>query len=636
MILIIFIFVITPFCVLHLSFNRMEKFILLDHYGSARHGLCIEIFGLSIYKIIALEAGLQYYNDSHINQLFSSYTDQVVSCSSMFIHGTNNDGMSKFSSKIEKLHIKDKCEAQNGDLNYYECMSFQRAISSFIVLSKGIVIDGFNVSFNSPKFNELFHVLTIDIDDMNRESRSLMNEMISKTKNKSLAVSIVLLTIATILDIILFIYDIIYISKLTNRMNTALLLIRHLPPPAVVECKAILDILLVETEDHKDQTQTSVNDVIFNSITSPVLLIGEGNIIEKVNTSFCNSFDIQTEKIVGYNLNFFIPENENDQNSIDLYEMITQIQEGELNQDSFSLVTKCNSCKQDENHNDVMITVNVTVFAVIDDDLIDGFVIFIDDKSRTANIENQLAEAKKVVDDLIGQLIPPSFIDAFKNEGNMFSYIIPNSIVVVIHIKDMQSLIEGNWEKFNNLILETENVAKLNPPFFFLETVYDIISFVGGLVTSMEMKDLASISLEFARSLIKTLDTQIPLKNDGKRFSVSIASGGPLVAGFFNSVDVPSEEINKNANSLNSTNNSINAGNVENDFNILKLENIPIFGVLGKLLIEAMKIAVCANSDDIIVSKETQILLENDKSILFNEGIIVDGKQTYIISPNND
>lgn len=656
MTLIIFVFVIVSYCVLHVSFNKLKNLILLDHYGSTRHGLCTEIFSLTIYKIISISMGIEYFNSSLVTNYFLRYVDQITECSNVFIHGNENlNGMSSYSKSIERLHIEDKCEASYGDLNYYECMSFQRAISSFIVLAKETMTDNFGTALESRKFYELFHVLTSDVNVMNEQSRDLTKDIIKGTIKKSLTVSIVLLSIAAVFDIILFVCDFVYVNKLTLRMNTALLLIRHLPPPSVVETKGILDILLVENEDRKDQSETSVNDVIFNTITSPTILIGEGNIIEKVNSSFQDTFGLSSEKVVGRNLNFFIPPSDEDEGSLRLYDMLLKIQEGVVSDEPFSLVTKCVTSEEDEKDKDVMVTVKVTVFAVHDkDDFVNGFVILVDDKSRTANVEHQLSDVKKEVEQLISQLIPLNFNTIFRNEGNDFGYVIPSTFVVVVHVSGIEEFLEKNWNGYGEIISSLENEVKKNPPFIFLQTVYDVISFISGIIVDKEMGELASISHDFGRALVRVLNKKLP-RNKGKRFTVSIASGGPLIAGFFNSIDASSCRVsNNNSSSIsiqkfqshtnfssyNSTMNGFASSNnngtapLSDDSLISDLDTIPVFDVLGNLLVKAAKLAVNADSEDIIVSSDTRELLGNDKSIIFGDGPVIDGEKTYLIPSN--
>ncbi|OHT00976.1 hypothetical protein TRFO_32138 [Tritrichomonas foetus] len=595
LVLIILIFAGVSYNTLKNACNNLERFVLLNHYGSARHGQCAELFALVVYKLIGKNQVMNYMNFTHLENLFLKYTDELVANSNMFIHGEDNNGMSKYSDAITKAYIDDNCETVSENAEYFECMSFQRAISTFIISAKSLILDEVpGNGLSTEKFVNFFHIATCEIDELNTQSRNLTTNLIRSTQRVSLSVTISLLTLSIIFVIACIIIDIVFNNKLIRLLKTALLLIRHLPPPAVVESPQILSILLVQTDDF-DETQSNANEVIFNSISSPTILVGEGNIIEAVNKSFQLTYGFQTEQIVGHHLNNFIPQptseepdmSPEEQGAFHLYEKMNLIQLGEINDESFSYLTKCTS-----NEDEAML-VNVSVYTVKNKiDQIRGFVIIVEDKRRAIDAEEQLIEIKKNTELLMNQLIPRNFASIAEEKGSTFSFKIPSSFVIAVHINDIESVLERNWSDYDAIISALESDSYRNPPFFFLKTIYDVVIFIGGLFEEKEMKELASISIDFCISMMKSLNTRLKSASVAKRFSIAISCGGPLYAGLIH-------------------------------------EKNPIFDVSGSLLFETAKIAVGTLNEVIVLSKEARGYFQDD-SLSFKEGSVIDGIQTYV------
>ena len=565
--------------------NKLQQIILLSHFGASRHGQSAEVFALVVYNLIGTKFSRNYMNFDSLYELFMKYMNELTDNSNYFIHGENNNGMSKYDEVITNLHIDDSCESPLGDEYVsYKCLSFQRAISTFLIAARGMLLDELPENpLNTTKFLNFLHISVCEMNELNQKSRDRTTYLVHAAEDYSLKVTIALLTIAIILDIIAIIIDILFDNMLKRLLKTALLLIRHLPPPAIAESPQLLNILLVQTDRLNDHN-SNTNEVIFNSISVPVVLLGEGCIIEAINNSFQSTFGVHNEQVVGHHLSCLIPNpgseeidmTPEEQGAFHLYEKMNLILSQESDEDGFSYMTKLIS-----NEDETMI-VKVSVHIIKNkENVVSGFILIIEDLKQIINVEERLSDVKKNADYLMNQLIPRKFSSIIEEKGKKFSFVITQAFVVVVHINVVDAILEKGFEEYDALISLLESDAFKNPPFLYLKTVYDLICFVGGIFEEKEMKDLAYIALDLTTSIMKTLNSKLKPIIDEKRFSIAIACGGPLLGGIIHS---------KN----------------------------PIFDVSGDLITEASKIAMNASNEVISFSKDAREYI-TDEFILFQE-----------------
>lgn len=653
--LIILIFSIISYVFTSHTCNRYTEYILIYHYGSIRHGETSELLAIVVLKAVSSNASFPYFSDEYIRDRFTQSSNQLFEDSNKFIHGDNSNGISKYSDKITNLQVKDKCEILSSASSYYHCMSFQRAISLYVILGQNVMRTQFDESFRLNKLVDFLHIGTCEIDSMNQESRSLMLDLMKSNVSASKSLSVTLLTISIFLLLGLLLLDALIYIKMKYVLKTALLLIRHIPPPDIIESAELLNILLVleKKEYHK---RNNVYEVIFNTISSPIILVGDNGIIKMANKSFESVFQLRSEQMVGSNLTSFIPPPLADQNDLSieeqgtflLYEKLRQIQNNELKEETFSVITRCvssfktnhsiNDKSEEERH--LPIPVNLTVFTVRAQNQVIGFIFIIEDQARESKIQEQLREANRNVDVLMSQLIPreiASYIDSRLNSlDNDLSFSIPESFLVVVRIKNIDQYLKQNWDDFNNLIENLEFDAKENPPFIFIQTTYDLALFIGGIFGDIEMTELSSLTLSFVNVLTKTLDNKLQSK---KNYSIAIAAGGPLVAGVITSFLPAPSSIDPCyywAFSKPPNNNSKNGSFLQQTFESFHLETngprLPSLNMIGDLLRDAIQLTQFELSEPIITNASTFEYYRLNDSINYSRGPNYQDNPTYIIS----
>ncbi|OHT02528.1 hypothetical protein TRFO_30319 [Tritrichomonas foetus] len=568
----------------------VSNLIELSRFGSLRESLVTEIFtyvlmiGISIYEdnrylpytTTQSQIGLKNSYEAAVNLLNKYHF--------MFFQGYDGkEGIYTISSEIRDLHIVDKCNTDltKGEMHpFYACLALERLISTFQLYSLDFASNSTSAPLlNSTAFVNLQHMVSSELGNTLATSYQMVHNLIYNSSRNAVTVSVVLLVIALIIVLCNLIIDFYLEQTLLKSMKTTLILLRHLPPPVVAETQALIDILLVKKNEESEEI-FDPKQIIFNTTQSPIICIGDGFIIETINKAFRKAFNFSNEQLVGRKLTSLIEEpheHEGDksieeQGAFRMYEKMRMMLEHDEDM-RCTYPIQC-ICGDEE-----AVNTTVAVYPVHDKaNHINNFVLMIEDKRESSEIEAKLEAAKRESAMLLSQLIPREVASFLAGKGDDFAFAAKCVTIVAVQAVDALEFLNESNDKLDEIYFAIENIAHSHPPFVKVKTLYDTLFFVGGLFSNNgEDTSHANIAIEMVKEVKNELVTKIPDKVGKSRFGIAVITGGPLVC-------------------------------------FLAGEKHKSFEVIGELLDDALELLTAVPADSIILTESSKELL-NEQNI---------------------
>lgn len=614
------ILVAVAYAVLKSKAPYISDLIELLGYGAMRSSYLRETFSaLSIIK------SLMVYSDGSptlpIFKIPASFAIGFVMNLANFAnvyHGyffkgrDGKDGIESISKKIGDLHNKDSCNPPLSDEimhPLYECNSLDQLVSTLLLNTYSFLTS--EDTFSSSLFVNLIHLETAELYRKVTLSDELMTDLVHDTASNAEIVAIVLIVIALVLVLVNILISVIFEKSLMKNLKTALILIRHLPPPIVVETAKIVDILLVKKTQEAEELDDP-KQIVFNTTEAPIICVGDSFIIETINKAFKKSFNFSSEQLVGKKLTSLIDQpvelegekTPQEQGAFRMYEkMNLMIEQEEALKCNYPVLCVCGDEEE--------VKTTVDVYPVFDKSShISNFIVFIEDRKKTGKIKEKLDEVKNESSMIMNQLRPSDVVNFFANKDDDFVFSAKMVTVVTVQIVQAVDMLNDNGEKLCKIFAQIERIAKDHQPFIKVQSLYDTLFFVGGIFGQDDDYSHTKIALEFAKDVKNELSNAIPVNQDGApRFKIAILTGGPVICG------------------------------IEGD-------KYKYFEVIGNVIDDAIELQSAAPPDSIILAESTKSLMteekkeedknnnEDDQNNNSNEmvqGISVFNQNTYIL-----
>lgn len=588
--------------------------------GALRGAYCQRLLSILSYGLVAQKALVtsgytgrpptnykRHWNTSRIYDEFSKVYGNLQEANRFFQHGENNDGMVNHVKEISDLHAIDSCSNASATTEHdsYSCYGIDRGLSWYmnrvsemmISINQSSTNKPSNYTMNSTTYIDLFHYMDAHLPPLLTKCRVLTKDYLVGLIDKGRISAIIYGVISIVLAIFVHIFISLSISLQKNTIEGLLMLIRHLPPPVIAESKTIIDSLsLVKSEEV--EADLDPLQVVFNNVASPILCVGENNVIEAANTKFLKTYGVTINEIVGRRINSIIQmPNPNatemtieEQGAFHLIEkMGLMTNDVEVQNCSYNL----NLCVNNGNY----ILVQMIAYPVKNTNSKTNFVVVVNDTRQINATKTELEALEKTTDGLLNQLIPRTIAAFIAGRDTNFKFIGKKGTVVVVRLNHAFEMVQHSTESLDQIMTQLDAIASHNPPYMPIRTIGGSFFYIGGLFTSHDISGPPSIGIKLALAMKGFLDDSIPKEGDNdNRFQIAVMTGGPVICGL--------------------------AGKVQ-----------PQFEVTGPIIDQANTLLESAPSEGVIVlqSTRTDIDTNPESGIKFeHEGPQVFGQKTYM------
>ena len=567
--------------------QNIAEMIYLSGFGSARDAVSSELLGLlaafAMSRDMAVHSNILLFISQYLEPYYSELTGRLQQYHQYFFEGIGDmKGMGLRSSEIRDFHNTERCSTdlvQGQDHTYYSCLALDRLLSTYILYCDNFFEKAKNRDgerfLSTPQFMNLYHMKTHELYVYLGSSRQMMSSLIKdEISNNSTLVTVFLVISIILVAINLFFSFFIEITFMKS-LKTTLLLLKHLPPPAVAENPALVNILLVKTAK-KEEEFYDPKEIVFNNTQSPIICVGDSFVIETINRAFKKTYDFSNEQIVGKKLTSIIEKPPNDdkektieeQGQLRMYEKMQLMVEHDED-------LQCNYPINCINGTGNPVKTMVNAFPVHDrNNHVSNFILFIDNKKEITDVENQLEAAKNDSEKLMTQMIPQEVRSFMRDKGD--DYVFSTKIATLVSIK-IPGAIEL-LDSIDSIFSSIEIISHEHPPFIKVKTFYDTLVFAGGVFGDENDNSHAKIGVDFAKQLKAELPKLVPEKEGMVKFQIGLITGGPLVCG-------------------------INGEGKTKSFN-----------VIGKLIDDSLQLVSSAPPEKIIMMESIKALLSEETS----------------------
>lgn len=589
LIIIVVILMNVAFILLRNTLKNDVEYQKKQHSGALRLPMISELLSMGILEVINRHLLLEYADDSQTSNRIINLIS-VIQENNLFY----NEQIVQSHDNLYSLHFDQQCKN-----NSVKCIGLSQELDMFLTNSINFLNTSF--SLNSDEFIDLFYIGSSDLHHKLSKSIELDTGIQKDIINKGKLFTVLLIAISIALLLLIIILSIYFDNVLLKILKTALLLIRHIPPPVIAESLLLIQLLKRRPNKNRNQVR-NLAEIIFDSTSTPVIIVGDGFLIESVNSAFETTFGLTQEQLIGHSLENVIPKPESDelyysseeQGAYHLFEkMELAIRSGSNEPISYGTL-----CIHDENGIQDFISVKTTVYPVRENDTEQmdhlNFVCII--KPKSIQEQKQLQTVKNVCDALLNQLIPRDIAN-YTVGTNDFKFVTKNVTLIAVKVKNILELISSDMNHFAKIISVVENLAKRNPPFLMIKVVYDTIFVVGGLLHDSDIVLQSSSAVSLLFPLKELLNQLIPqnIENE-KRFAIGVVYGGPVLSG------------------------------------IVRKDN-PHFAVSGALFDEVSELCSACEDNGIIVSNDfkNSVVTSMDNVSFDRVGPFVNGQQTYLL-----
>ena len=526
-----------PYPIIINAIDNVADYQIKEHFGALRLPLCSELLATVMLKILHRNTPLSYmetqwldnnitllkslistYHENYINEIVSKYDLQNDIHYSSDFSCTGVNTMSANQSSTHSLL----------DNQHHICSGLSTMIPQF--LSMIDMANNNNYMFNSVDFIDLLHFASTELHNSLTNSIILDQQIQEKITEDGKLASVCLLAIAIILLVLAFIIILYFNNIHMYILKIAMILIRHIPPPALADSQQLISLLMKQKK--KDfKKPVSVYEIVFHHVSTPIICVGDGFLIESVNAAFANTFGLDHKMLVGHPLSFVIPTPDSgeinlsyeEQGAYHLFEKM-ELMQSNTSIESATYQTLC-IC-QDE-----YVSAKSTAYPVRDNSGdIANYVVFIEDRRKLIEEEKKLEGLKHICETLMNQLIPQDIAN-FTSGKRDFAFVTKKATLMAVKIHCLPDI---KIKRFGNIISKIEAITRKNPPFFIIKTIYNTLYLAGGLFQDGDIMLQTNAALSLAQSLKIKLAEMIRLNDSNnpekKRFGISISIGGPILS----------------------------------------------------------------------------------------------------------
>jgi len=575
----------------------VSSLIELSLHGSTRQTHVLNMISIVSFIIMSQKYSGGFLNASKAVQTSYNITVSDLKSSNLkFLHGSGNDGIYSKSDSIKNLHVKDKCQASSGGSmhSFYSCLGLERALSTFILLSDTIV-NGYKtgIDFQTNEYVNLLHFGTAELYVLLKESRTLMDQLILDKINSDVKTVYILIICSIAMVIAMFSAFSFLESAMKRTMKAILVLIRHLPPPVLAETTDIISALSLKNNSVEKLSNDPL-DVVFNNVSTPILCIGENNVIEAANKPFLSIFHISSGEVVGRRLNSIVPVPNVGEGQMSIEEQggLRLFEKMELMKDGLYEFDHCHYLVNLQCSDGVPIPVQATCYS-FQGRRNKNFVIFFEDTRELTSVQEELEQTERQVEALSAQLIPRAVSRFITGRERGFAFMSASSTVVAIRVPSIIDTAPGSLESVDKIFSQLDSLANKHHPMMPHKTIGDIAFFIGGLFNNDDPSEHAVAGINYALEAKSILNNLISKDKVKERFFVSVLTGGPLLCGLVGSTQLT-------------------------------------FEISGSLIDDAADLAEFAPIDTIIVSQATREAIKDAKIAFTHQGIPFRGNTTYL------
>jgi PAS domain-containing protein len=470
--------------------------------GSQRQPLCIELWSACAMVLLQNTHVLPFTPSNDLMTI----VEWLERYDAQFLDGLEE--ISETYGAVQSARSSEYCHSISCTGEIPHLTEF---IESILEISNG------TYTLKSPEFGSVTHLLFRYIDPAMSEIRALDRSICAGALSRAYIICVIFAVVSICTLLLAVAFDRYFCIIARERLRTALALVRHVPPPWISQTRPLVSFFLPQPPEEAPDSQ-SIAQLVASALATPTLCLGEGLIVEWMNPAFEHAFDLPPASVIGRPFDTIVPRANRPRletwghDEGRLYDGLTQLAMGSVEE------LHCNTKLITSGKN---VPVALTSFSVAGG----GVVVFITNRTEAEIADVNLAEAKRRVEVLQRQLVPRELA---KMPTGPFT--VAHCTLLGVAIDGVADIVSHDFREFGPILAVVEAAVRKNPPFTMLRPVGGQLFAAGGLFLgeNANLIEHALPALTLARTLTSSLKDKLP-RRDGRRFSVALEIGGPIL-----------------------------------------------------------------------------------------------------------
>ena len=556
-----------------------EKFHYLSNWvlnGRFRKVLIIRITDWIMHLILAdnpLVKGSYYINKTLFPDLLTRNFAELNDCTNMMLQG--HDGIPSSNHQddvIDSLTYQEQCEADPYDSSYhemYQCGSLRNILIFFTnsINEMKVNIEQYNnrVDYTEDEVPaQLLHLVTNHALPRLNAIDERWDAVSVKYGKDFKQLHTIFLCCSLIIVFIAFALMIRLTMILTSAYKGCLLLLRRVPPIAIINDNELVSYLLDRTEE-KSQSNSSTDQGIIKNSQDAILCLSSSGIIEMVNPSVNHLFGFTPEQLLGQPVTTSLFDEKNGSNVNNKIFLMLNKQIALSYEDHVTCIT------DDETE----VPCHIMIFGMTSDNDIDNeseedsdsesedekkkkkrerkgdiesFVVILRDETEMIKHQKIAEDAKKQSETLLYQILPRSIVIRLNQGEKDISFTVPSATIMFIDIAKFSDYastltpqeIMGNLSAimggYDDAITKYDMLLKI-------KLIGDVYMCAGGLFNPDDPPaSHAEQMVRFGLDALQNIEDMNTKLSALLSVRIGINTGGPLIAGVLGT-DKPTFDI---------------------------------------------------------------------------------------------
>jgi len=437
-----------------------------------------------------------------------------------------------FDTQLDQINLLEVCSLTINDTtthDIYRCISLNQALAVYKDMLAGVAAnpDKFNGAISS---EEVYHIIHISASHLWPTLAKFLDRLPIVMQNLVDQLLANLMSF-TIIAFLLAIFSAIFTQYSTLLMKpafvTAMMLVKRLPPVAIVNNKPLIDFLLNRQSSEKDQGMSISQSIIHNS-SDAILCTGLSGIIEIVNPAVSSTFGFTPEQLLGQPISTVFQQ----VSESSISKQLTLMRNGQ----SASVFEDHVTCITDSATD---VPCHVTILGMKGDttDSIQSFVFILRNESLLLKQQQEAEEAKSQSEKLLFQILPRDIVIKLNSGEKDISFTVPSASIIFIDIVKFSEYsasltpqeIMGN---LSTVFAAFDSIIAKYPLLTKIKLIGDVYMAAAGLFSPNDPpQSHAEQMVRFGLECIVELEDINMKLNANLNVRVGINSGGPILAG---------------------------------------------------------------------------------------------------------
>lgn len=483
---------------------------------------------------------------SQIKDRISTSLDMLMDINDIMLNG--NDTITKsvgWSNQLDQLQVGNPCDLGRNPQtlhDMYACYSVNQLLVMFENMVTNIINDPskYGGAINTEYTANFIHLLQVHLYPGIISVSNKIASLMESNYDSRVLTTIITLIIGIFVTVLSLLMSIVFRFYVLESYRMVLILIKRLPPRAIIDNKDIINFFRGFKETSQQEAMPISKSIVYGA-NECIIITNQNSIVEIINPSVSENLGLTADQMLGQQITNFIV--------LDYQEMINQQIELMKNGQGSAVWQDHIEFIKDRGGN---IPFAVTMIAMKDnedDEEINSIVFILNNEIEEIKKRKDAELAKAKSEKLLYQILPKDIVVRLNRGEKDISFTIPKATIFFVDIvkfsqyaasltpSEIMSNLSLVFTTFDKIVVKYPTITKI-------KLIGDVYMAAAGLFEDQQESPTkaAEESINCCIDIVKSMDKINTKLSASLEIRIGINSGGPLIGGVLGN-DKPAFDI---------------------------------------------------------------------------------------------